>query len=143
MTWGTSLSESARRDLEALIDAGLRAADPIIADARWLPPMPFVVTLGGELRALAVDEAAQPDRNPVRLVGAAIRLLREEAIEARAVALATGSRLEADRTDVVEVWAEHREGAAITVLRPYPRRGARADERAYRGSRLIWPGSND
>jgi len=137
MTWGAALREQARADLERLVTAGIRAAEPVLEAGRWLPPMPLFVTFAGELRALKLDQSALSDRRPASLVSAAIYLLAQHAPEARAVALVTGSRLAAERRDAIEVWAEHRDGAALTVLRPGPGRGSRPTS-AYRGSRLVW-----
>ncbi|HWL59808.1 MAG TPA: hypothetical protein VNQ48_02870 [Microbacteriaceae bacterium] len=141
MRWGTSLGEASRGDVEALANAGLGVAERALVVARWLRPIPLVIDFAGKITVLDLDASSIARRTPEALTSAAIHLLAQHAPQARAVALVTGSRLTADRVDAIEVWVEHRDGDALTVLRPFRRAGGRLRllaPRAYQGSRLIW-----
>ncbi len=141
MAWGASLSERSRRDVEALADAGLRAAERALGAAEWLRPIPLALSFTGAVQELELDSTALPRRTPAALTSAAIYLLAQHAPPSRAVALVTASRLTGRRHDAVEVWVEHRDGAALTVLREFTRRGGRArfgEPRAYLGSPIVW-----
>lgn len=146
MTWGDSLGVQSRHDVEALTDAGLRAAARVLDTGRWLRPIPLAITFAGTVEELDSDAAALERRTPAALTSAAIYLLAQHAPQSRAVALVTGSRLTAEGRPaegrhVIEVWVEHRDGEALTVLQPYRRDRGRPQldaPRAYTGSRLIW-----
>lgn len=141
MTWGNDLGETSRRDVEALVGAGLGAAERALGAAHWLRPIPLVIDFAGTVTELELDATSLTRRTPAALTSAAIHLLAQHAPQARGVALVTGSRLTAERGDAIEVWVEHRDGDALTVLRPFDRAGGRlrlSAPRAYQGSRLIW-----
>lgn len=145
MTWGGSLGVQSRRDIETIVDAGLVTAMQVRRAGRWLRPTPLTVSYSGKVEELELSSAGLPTRTPAALTSAAVYLLAQHAPQSRAVALVTGSRLTETGEDVIEVWVEHRDGEALTVLAPLPGRGARGSTpgtiTAHAGTRLIWASS--
>lgn len=144
MPWGGTLSAQARDDIEALVEAGLTAARGALAHATTFAAIPLAVSIDGEALQLAHDLDGLRRRTPEAVATSAVDVLLRTAPQARAVSLVTASRIRSGRTDAIEVWVEHREGAALTVLQPLKRNAAGrpvyGELAAYNASRLVWAG---
>ena len=141
MTPGASLREQSTRDIESLVTAAWARAAREVTTGRWLRPIPLLVTFTGGVRELELETADLARRTPEVLTSQAVYQLAQHSTEARAVALVTGVRLTSSRQPAVEVWVEHRDTGALTLLRAHrgTGRGFRVEPwRAATGSRVVW-----
>jgi len=138
--WGEALSPQARADVQALVDAGLAAGRSALAGAEVIVPIPVLVATSGQVLTLSFDGGglSLPEQ-----AEHAVAALRKAATAARAVGLVTTTAARG-KGEVLEVWAEHAEGAALLLRQPYRRSllgGVVEFEAlaAYPGERRIWP----
>lgn len=143
-SWGPDVDDAAQRDLDRVLDAGLRLAQAHLAEAAHFEPELVVVADDGRVLGLAADRAGLGKHPEVdEVLASAVRQLRRVRSEVVATALVINTRLHKERTDAIEVRLEHRDGAAATILLPYKRAtfGARVDYGTLTGfvaRRLVW-----
>lgn len=143
-SWGPEVDDAAQRDLDRLLDAGLRLAQAHLADAAHFEPELVVVAEDGRVLGLAADRDGLGKHPEVdEVLASAVRQLRRVRSEVVATALVINTRLQKERTDAIEVRLEHRNGGAATVLLPYKRAtfGGRVDYGTLTGfvaRRLVW-----
>jgi len=144
MPWGDRLSAVARTDVERLVNGGLEAAWSALDKAHNFDPIPFLIGVEASARRLDYDRGRLGDVGPDAVARHALQLLVDRAAEARAIALVTVARLSQYEADAIEVWVEHREGEALTVLQPFARSPLgkpHYDEvRAFTAPRVVWAG---
>ncbi len=129
--------------MQGLVDAAIAAGRGALSNAGVITPIPLIVTVDGSVLQLSFDAPIAPGTPVQQQADAAIAALRKASAAGRAVALVTSTRLAKENSDAVEVWAEHAEGAALTLLQPFHRSllggvvefGALA---AYPGQRRVW-----
>lgn len=121
-SWRDTLDADAQADLDRLLDSGMALARAQLAKASEFEPFALVVDAEGRLLAAEWDTGALGRHPEVdEVLAAALVQLRELGATCRATALVVNARLARERTDVVEVRLEHRDGAALVVLLPYKR----------------------
>ncbi len=142
MAWGAMLSASARIDVETLASTGLAIAHDALHHAVNFDPVPLVITEAGEALQLRHDRSRLGRAAPELVAKHARELLAASGPRTRAVALVTVARLVRYKSDAIEIWIEHREGAALTVLQPFVRdpigRPEYYEPRAFSASRFVW-----
>jgi len=124
MTWSDALSPAGRRDIQALVDAAIAAARSALAGAEVFAPIPLIVASNGGVLPLSAAQLIAPGTPAERQAAIAIEALRKVAPAARAAALVTPTRVAGSGQgagEALEIWAEHREGAALTLLQPFNR----------------------
>jgi len=143
-SWRDALTRAALEDVQLLVDAGLAIGRDSLARAGVFPPVPLVVNFAGSVLRLDHNASHLPRAaSPAAVADDAIELLRRTAHVTHAVALVAPTRLAKARKDAVEIWIEHREGTALSLIQPYRRPalggavtfGAPA---AYPADRRIW-----
>lgn len=139
--WSDALSPQGRADMQALVDAAIAAGRTALSSAEIITPIPLLLTTSGQLLRLSIDQLVPPETPLPKQAEAAVAALGKAAAAARAVALVTTSQT--PRGAALEVWAEHAEGAALTLLQPYKRSllGGLVEFEplaAYPGQRRVW-----
>ncbi len=143
-SWREALSDGARADVDRLVDAGLAVAKSKLQTLAVFPPVPIFVDEHGGIMQVAQDLAALGKRPTIEsMADDAILQLGKVREYARGVALVTSTHLAKERSDAVEVWVEHVEGIAVSVLLPYQRPTLGGvitfgQLRAFAADRRIW-----
>ena len=137
--WGDALSPQARADVQGLVDAAIAAGRQALSSAEVIEPIPFLLSTNGQLLRLSAESA--PGTPLPALAEQAVAKLRTAAPAARAVGLVTTTHTAKGST--LQVWVEHAEGAALTLLQPYKRSllGGLVEFEpltAYPGDRRVW-----
>lgn len=138
------MSDSARADLDRMLEASVRAAQQRLTQASEFDPFALVIDPEGRLLAVDLDLSGLGKHPDAATIAKAITAqLGTLATSVRCTALTLNTRLSREKTDAVEVRLEHREHAALLVLLPYkrPRFGGQIDYgqlRAFPGEREVW-----
>ena len=121
-SWREALSDGARADVDRLVDAGLAVAKSRLQTLALFPPVPVFANADGTIMQVAHDSTALGRRAKADAIADdAVRQLQKVKTSARGVALITSTHLAKERTDAIEVWVEHHEGVAVSILLPYQR----------------------
>ena len=121
-SWREALSDGARADVDRLVDAGLAVAKSRLQTLALFPPVPVFANADGAIMQVAHDSTALGRRPKADAIADdAVRQLQKVKTSARGVALITSTHLAKERTDAIEVWVEHHEGVAVSILLPYQR----------------------
>lgn len=121
-SWREALSDGARADVDRLVDAGLAVAKSRLQTLALFPPVPVFANADGAIMQVAHDSTALGRRAKADAIADdAVRQLQKVKASARGVALVTSTHLAKERTDAIEVWVEHHEGVAVSILLPYQR----------------------
>jgi hypothetical protein len=116
------LSQAAQADLDRIMKAGLDAAERELM--RVSDFLPFVHTMDAEGRLLAASfDLSELGRHPEpeAVLDAVVARLRPGRTTMRATSIIVNTRLQAPRTDAIELRLEHAEGASMLVLAHYKR----------------------
>lgn len=141
-SWRDTASEQAQSDLDLLLEVTLPFAEQQLEKRGEFFPYGAAVGDAGEVRQFASYDG---DEHPtsVAVLDMLIAGLRGERDSLRATAIVADVRLPELDGEAVRVELEHRDGHAITVLRPYVKRrlGHRVDYRdlvAIEGEPQVW-----
>ncbi len=139
--WSETLSPQARADVQAVVDAAIAAGRAALGSAGVIRPIPVLLSLNGQVVTLSIDQLVASETPLPAQASAALAALGKVAPAARAVALVTTS--DGQGGQALEVWTEHSEGAALTLLQPYKRSllGGVVEFdglTAYPGQRRVW-----
>lgn len=129
--------------MQELIDSAFAVARAGLAGAEVLQATPLMVTLADDVLQLSIDDlvpAATPADQRLEL---ALQALTRAESAARAFAVVATAHVAGQRSDAVEIWAEHREGVALTILQPFKRTLIGGvvefgEVSAYAADRRIW-----
>jgi len=142
-SWSDALSPQGRQDMQSLIDTAIAAGRKALSNSGVITPIPFLMTINGDVLQLSADQIVAPGTPAQQQADGIVDALRKASAAGRAAALVTSTRLAKENSDAVEVWAEHSEGAALTLIQPFHRSllggvvefGALA---AYPGQQRVW-----
>ena len=143
-SWREALSDSARSDVDQLVDSGLAVAKSRLQTLAFFPPVAIFANEQGAIMQVAHDPSHLGRKATATAVADdAVLQLTKVKDQARGVALVTSTHLAKERTDAIEVWIEHREGVALTILLPYQRPTLGGvitfgQLRAFTGVRRVW-----
>ncbi|MGN2637655.1 hypothetical protein ACTD5D_15965 [Nocardia takedensis] len=136
MSWRETTSESAQADIDDLLDVALDMAARRLADGGEFFPFAVVVERDGTKQVI-VSEAETAARAHERN-GEVIESMR---MRIKAAALVVDVRIPATGSEGIEVYLEHAEGPAMTVVQPYRREQGTVlvDELAgFAAERRVW-----
>jgi len=143
-SWREALSDGARADVDRLVDAGLAVAKSRLQTLALFPPVPVFAREDGAIMQVAHDSTALGRRAKAEAIAEdAVQQLRKVKDSARGVALVTSTHLAKERSDAIEVWVEHTEGVAVSILLPYQRPTLGGvitfgQLRAFAASKRVW-----
>ena len=143
-SWREALSDGARADVAHLVDAGLAVAKSRLQTLALFSPVPVFANEDGAIMQVAHDPSALGRRaKPEAIADDAVLQLQKVKGYARGVALITSTHLAKERTDAIEVWVEHAEGVAVSILLPYQRPTLGGvitfgQLRAFSASKRVW-----
>lgn len=118
--WRDTASQQAQDQFDAIIDGALGLTQGLLVESGEFLPIAIIVESGAvEPTAVSdvlesIDPAALPNHGAIR--DQTLEHLRSRASELDAYALAF------DAGDSIRVWLEHREGIALTAIRPYKKK---------------------
>ena len=139
--WRDSTSSEAQDDLDGLFNAGLEAAESLLAKRGEF--FPFGIEVDGEELCLFGADPGLGEQPPsVEVLRALVEAARSDRARLEAVALVSDVTTVGEG-DAVRVQLEHREGVALEIVVPYRRRrfGGKVgfgEMAVSGGSRLIW-----
>ena len=143
-SWREALSDGARADVDQLVDSGLAVAKSRLQTLAFVPPVPIFANEQGAIMQVAHDPSRLGRKATATAVADdAVEQLKKVKDSARGVALVTSTHLAKERTDAVEVWVEHGEGIAVSIILPYQRPTLGGvitfgQLRAFTGARRVW-----
>lgn len=143
-SWREALSDGARADVDQLVDSGLAVAKSRLQTLAFFPPVPIFANEQGAIMQVAHDPSGLGRKATATAVADdAVEQLKKVKEYARGVALITSTHLAKERTDAVEVWVEHGEGIAVSIILPYQRPTLGGvitfgQLRAFAGARRVW-----
>jgi dihydropteroate synthase len=143
-SWREALSDGARADVDQLVDSGLAVAKSRLQTLAFFPPVPIFANGQGAIMQVAHDPSLLGRKaTATEVADDAVEQLKKVRDSARGVALVTSTHLAKERTDAVEVWIEHREGIAVSVILPYQRPTLGGvitfgQLRAFAATRRVW-----
>ncbi|MGX1772068.1 hypothetical protein ACWIGW_08130 [Nocardia brasiliensis] len=114
VAWRETASDLAQSDLDGLLDEALTVAEQRLTEHGQLVPFGIVVDRRGTTQLITAE--ASGATQSLALGTAAIGAMRSRI---RAAALVVDVRLPDTGGDGIEVFLEHAEGIALTVLEPY------------------------
>ncbi|HEX7276654.1 MAG TPA: hypothetical protein VF244_04705 [Acidimicrobiales bacterium] len=117
--WGEGLSEVAKTEMDKVLTAAVTFAQTMLEGQGAFYPYAVKLTDAGDTE-MATAPAGSEDA-----LASLIDALAAQRFELRAGAVVAAVHLESLASDAVRVDLEHREGAALTLIRPYTRKKLR------------------
>ena len=117
--WGDDLSERAKTEMDQILSVAIAFAEKMLGEQGAFYPFAVKLTDAGETEMVTAPAGADDP------LAALTEKLAGQRFELRAGAVAAALHLESLASDAVRVDLEHREGAALTLIRPYTRKKLR------------------
>ena len=117
--WGDDLSERAKTEMDQILSVAIAFAEKMLEEQGAFYPFAVKLTEAGETEMVTAPAGADDP------LAALTEKLAAQRFELRAGAVAAALHLESLDSDAVRVDLEHREGAALTLIRPYTRKKLR------------------
>jgi hypothetical protein len=117
--WGEGLSEVAKTEMDQVLTAAVTFAQTMLEGQGAFYPYAVKLTDAGETEMVTAPAGA--DDAMTSLVAALVA----QRFELRAGAVVAAVHFESIGSDAVRVDLEHREGAALTLVRPYTKKKLR------------------
>jgi hypothetical protein len=117
--WGDGLSEKAKTEMDQILSVAIAFAEKMLEGQGAFYPFAVKLTDEGETEMVTAPAGAE---DPLT---ALTENLTAQRFELRAAAVAAAMHLQSLESDAVRVDLEHRDGAALTLIRPYSRKKLR------------------
>lgn len=117
--WGEGLSEVARTEMDQVLTEAVTFAQTMLEGQGAFYPYAVKLTDAGETEMVTAPAGADD------ALGALISALTAQRFELRAAAVVAAAHFESIGSDAVRVDLEHRDGAALTLVRPFARKKLR------------------
>ncbi|MEA2825873.1 MAG: hypothetical protein QOG43_312, partial [Actinomycetota bacterium] len=113
--WGDGLSEKAKTEMDQILSVAIAFAEKMLEGQGAFYPFAVKLTDAGETEMVTAPAGAEDP------LAALTENLAGQRFELRAAAVAAAMHLQSLESDAVRVDLEHRDGAALTLIRPYTR----------------------
>lgn len=117
--WGDDLSERAKTEMDQILSVAIAFAEKMLEEQGAFYPFAVKLTDAGDTEMVTAPAGADDP------LAALTEKLAGQRFELRAGAVAAALHLDSLDSDAVRVDLEHREGAALTLIRPYSRKKLR------------------
>ncbi len=117
--WGEGLSEVAKTEMDSVLTVAVTFAEKMLEGQGAFYPYAVKLTEAGQTEMVTAPAGADD------ALAALVAALAAQRFELRAGAVVAAVHFESIDSDAVRVDLEHRDGAALTLVRPYSRKKVR------------------